>query len=116
MNRTLSIAMLHATFLSALRTTAMVVLVVTCAYVLNFSLSLAGIPQALSEYIGALGWSPIATIWALVIFYLILGCFLEAIALMVTTVGVVVPLLVSLGFDPLWFGLFMPLHIGRAHA
>src|SRR3546814_14899920 len=77
MNRTLSIAMLHATFLSALRTTAMVVLVVTCAYVLNFSLSLAGIPQALSEYIGELGWSPIATIWALVIFYLILGCFLE---------------------------------------
>src|SRR3546814_5338843 len=68
MNRTLSIAMLHAAFLSALRATAMVVLVVTCAYVLNFSLSLAGIPQALSEYIGELGWSPIATIWALVIF------------------------------------------------
>src|SRR3546814_17043191 len=102
----------------------MVVLVVTCAYVLNFSLSLAGIPQALSEYIGELGWSPIATIWALVIFYLILGCFLEAIAMMVTTVGVVVPLIVSLGFDPLWFGLFMtmmmelalitPPEIGRA--
>ncbi|MBV7483136.1 TRAP transporter large permease [Bordetella sp. BOR01] len=107
LNRTLSIAMLHAAFLSALRTTAMVVLVVTTAYILNFSLSLAGIPQALSEYIGELGWSPIATIWALVVFYLILGCFLEAIAMMVTTVGVVVPLIVSLGFDPLWFGIFM---------
>jgi len=107
MNRTLSIAMLHAAFLSALRTTAMVVLVVTSAYVLNFSLSLAGIPQALSEYISELGWSPIATIWALVAFYLVLGCFLEAIAMMVTTVGVVVPLVVSLGFDPLWFGIFM---------
>ncbi|KDC21921.1 TRAP transporter, DctM-like membrane domain protein [Bordetella bronchiseptica E014] len=43
----------------------------------------------------------------LVAFYLILGCFLEAIAMMVTTVGVVVPLIVSLGFDPLWFGIFM---------
>jgi len=107
LNRTLSVAMLHAAFLSALRTTAMVVLVVTTAYILNFSLSLAGIPQALSEYIGELGWSPIATIWALVAFYLVLGCFLEAIAMMVTTVGVVVPLIVSLGFDPLWFGIFM---------
>ncbi|MFJ0509058.1 TRAP transporter large permease subunit [Bordetella bronchiseptica] len=106
-NRTLSVAMLHAAFLSALRTTAMVVLVVTTAFVLNFSLSLAGIPQALSEYIGQLGWSPTATIWMLVAFYLILGCFLEAIAMMVTTVGVVVPLIVSLGFDPLWFGIFM---------
>ncbi|MFU2045272.1 TRAP transporter large permease [Bordetella bronchiseptica] len=106
-NRTLSVAMLHAAFLSALRTTAMVVLVVTTAFVLNFSLSLAGIPQALSEYIGQLGWSPTATIWVLVAFYLILGCFLEAIAMMVTTVGVVVPLIVSLGFDPLWFGIFM---------
>ncbi|AOB25339.1 MULTISPECIES: TRAP transporter large permease [Bordetella] len=106
-NRTLSVAMLHAAFLSALRTTAMVVLVVTTAFVLNFSLSLAGIPQALSEYIGQLGWSPTATIWVLVVFYLVLGCFLEAIAMMVTTVGVVVPLIVSLGFDPLWFGIFM---------
>ena len=106
-NRTLSVAMLHAAFLSALRTTAMVVLVVNTAFVLNFSLSLAGIPQALSEYIGQLGWSPTATIWVLVAFYLVLGCFLEAIAMMVTTVGVVVPLIVSLGFDPLWFGIFM---------
>lgn len=106
-NRTLSVSMLHGAFLSALRTTAMVVLVVTSAYVLNFSLSLAGIPQALSEYVKDLGWSPNATIWALVAFYLFLGCFLEAIAMMVTTVGVVVPLIVSLGFDPLWFGIFM---------
>lgn len=109
LNKTLSIQMLHEAFLSALRTTAMVVLVVTTAYVLNFSLSLAGIPQALSQYVRDLGWSPYATIWALVVFYLILGCFLEAIAMMVTTVGIVVPLVVSLGFDPLWFGIFMTL-------
>jgi tripartite ATP-independent transporter DctM subunit len=109
LNKTLSIKMLHEAFLSALRTTAMVVLVVTTAYVLNFSLSLAGIPQALSQYVRDLGWSPYGTIWTLVVFYLILGCFLEAIAMMVTTVGIVVPLIVSLGFDPLWFGIFMTL-------
>jgi len=106
-NRTLSVSMLHAAFLSSLRTTAMVILVVTSAFILNFSLSLAGIPQALSEYVRDLGLSPYATIWVLVAFYLLLGCFLEAIAMMVTTVGIVVPLIISLGFDPLWFGIFM---------
>lgn len=103
----LSIRMLHESFLAALRTTAMVLLVIVSAFLLNFVLSITGIPQTLSEYVGGLGLSPLATIWALVLFYLILGCFLEAIAMMVTTVGVVVPLIVSLGYDPLWFGIFM---------
>src|SRR5690625_6828738 len=43
----------------------------------------------------------------LVLFFLVFGCFLEAIAMMVTTVCIVVPLIVSLVFDPLWFGIFM---------
>jgi len=107
LNRTLTIAMLHEAFLSALKTTAMVLLVVVGAFVLNFSLSITGVPQALSEYVRDLALSKYATIWVLVLFYLILGCFLEAIAMMVTTVGIVVPLIVSLGFDPLWFGIFM---------
>jgi TRAP transporter, DctM subunit len=106
-NGTLSIRMLHEAFLSSVRTTAMVILVIAAAFVLNFALSLSGIPQQISEYIRDLHWSPMVTIWVLVIFYLILGCFLEAIAMMVTTVGIVVPLVVSLGFDPLWFGIFL---------
>lgn len=113
-NRSLSVAMLHAAFLASLRTTAMVILVVMAAFVLNFALSMAGIPQQLSEYVRDMNLSPIATIWALVIFYLFLGCFLEAMAMMVTTVGVVVPLVVSLGFDPLWFGIFMVLMMEMA--
>ncbi|MGB3422964.1 MAG: TRAP transporter large permease [Castellaniella sp.] len=113
-NRTLSIAMLHGAFLAALRTTAMVILVVMAAFVLNFALSMAGVPQMLSEYVRDLHLSPMVTIWALVVFYLLLGCFLEAIAMMVTTVGVVVPLVVSLGFDPLWFGIFMVLMMEMA--
>ena len=113
-NRTLSVKMLHGAFLAALRTTAMVILVVSAAFVLNFVLSITGVPQTLSTYVKDLGWSPMATIWALVLFYLILGCFLEAIAMMVTTVGVVVPLVVSLGFDPLWFGIFMTLMMEMA--
>lgn len=106
-NRTLSIRMLHESFLSAMRTTAMVMLVLTTAFLLNFSLSLSGLPQQLSEYISTLNWSPTMTIWALVLFYLLLGIFIEAMAMMVTTVGIVTPLVVSLGFDPVWFGIFI---------
>jgi len=113
-NRSLSIGMLHAAFLASLRTTAMVILVVMSAFVLNFALSMAGVPQMLSGYVRDMNLSPMATIWALVLFYLLLGCFLEAIAMMVTTVGVVVPLVVSLGFDPLWFGIFMVLMMEMA--
>jgi C4-dicarboxylate transporter DctM subunit len=107
LTRSLSINMLQQSIMSALRTTAMVLLVIVTAFVLNFSLSIAGIPQDMAEYIGTLGLSPLQTIWILVAFYLILGCFLEAIAMMVTTVGVVVPIVVALGYDPLWFGIFL---------
>jgi tripartite ATP-independent transporter DctM subunit len=106
-NRTLSIRMLHESFLSAMRTTAMVMLVLTTAFLLNFSLSLSGLPQQVSEYIRDLNWSPTMTIWVLVAFYLLLGIFIEAMAMMVTTVGIVTPLVVSLGFDPVWFGIFI---------
>jgi len=109
MNGTLSIEMLHSAFLAALKTTAMILLILVAAFALNFVLSVAGIPQALANQVGELGLSPYATIWLLVLFYLILGCFLEAIAMMVTTVGVVVPLIIALGFDPLWFGIFLTL-------
>ena len=106
-NGTLSIRMLHESFLSSMRTTAMVMLVLTTAFLLNFSLSLSGLPQQVSEYIRDLHWSPTMTIWVLVLFYLLLGIFIEAMAMMVTTVGIVTPLVVSLGFDPVWFGVFI---------
>jgi tripartite ATP-independent transporter DctM subunit len=106
-NRTLSIRMLHESFLSAMRTTAMVMLVLTTAFLLNFALSLSGLPQLVSEYIRDLNWSPTMTIWVLVLFYLLLGIFIEAMAMMVTTVGIVTPLVVGLGFDPVWFGIFI---------
>ncbi len=76
-------------------------------FCLNFVLALLGIPQAGSRFITELGLSPYAMIWLLVVFYVILGCFLEAVSMMVTTVGVVVPIIAAAGFDPLWFGIFL---------
>ena len=103
----LSIAMLHEAFISTVRTTAMVMLIIVAAFFLNFIMSLLGLPQEVSGWIRDLGISPIATIWLLVAIYLVLGAFLETVSMMVTTIPIVVPLIVSLGFDPVWFGIFL---------
>lgn len=107
LNRTLSISMLHEAFAGAFRTTSMIILIIVAAFCLNFVLALLGLPQAASRAISESGLSPYATIWVLVGFYIILGCFLEAVSMMVTTVGIVVPIIVTAGFDPLWFGVFL---------
>lgn len=106
-NRKLSIAMLHQAFAAAFRTTSMIMLIIVCAFCLNFIISLLGLPQSASRAITEAGLGPYALIWLLVLFYVILGCFLEAVAMMVTTVGIVVPIVIAAGFDPLWFGVFL---------
>ncbi len=107
--RHLSIAMLHECFLATARTTAMILLIVSAAFFLAFVIGTLGIPQALTQLVAAIGTSPYLTIWILVLFYLILGCFLETLSMMISTIPVVVPLVVSLGFDPVWFGIFLVL-------
>lgn len=107
LHKTLSISMLHEAFLGAMRTTSMIILIIVAAFCFNFVLALLGLPQAASHAIMELGLSPYAMIWLLVLFYVILGCFLEAVSMMVTTVGIVVPIVVAAGFDPLWFGVFL---------
>lgn len=105
--RRLSIQMLHEAFLATMRTTAMILLIIVAAFFLNYVLGMMGVPQAVSTFVADLGATPLQTIWVLVIFYLILGCFLETLSMMIATVPVIVPLVVSLGFDPVWFGIFL---------
>ncbi|RAI02009.1 hypothetical protein DLJ53_11535 [Acuticoccus sediminis] len=106
-NGTLTITMLHTAFESAVKTTAMILLVIVGAFILNFQLSVTGIPQAFANWIVSLDLGKYGTIWMLVVFYAILGCFLEAVAMLVTTIAVVYPLVIKLGFDPVWFGIFI---------
>lgn len=106
-NRSLTIKILHDSFLSTLRTSAMMVLILVGAFLLNFILSVAGIPQSFASWVAGLGIGPYQTIWILVIFYFVLGCFLESLSMIVTTVGVVLPLVTALGFDPVWLGIFL---------
>lgn len=105
----LSLSMLNDAARATVRTTSMVVLILVAAFTLNFVLGFLGIPQELSAWVRDLGLSSHAMIWVIAIFYLVLGCFLEAVSMMVITIGIVGPLAVSLGYDLVWFGIFMTL-------
>ncbi|MDF1594063.1 MAG: TRAP transporter large permease [Desulfobacterales bacterium] len=102
-----TIAMLHESFASTMKTTAMILLIMVAASYMNYVLSLIGIPQQLSSWFVSLNISPALTMWLIVLFYLILGMFIETIAMMVTTIPLVVPLIVAVGYDPVWFGVFL---------
>jgi len=89
--------------------TAMIMLIVAAAFYLNFVIGILGIPQALARFVGEIGASPIHMMWFLFLFYLLLGCFLETLSMMVGTIPVIFPLVLALGIDPVWFGIFLVL-------
>jgi TRAP-type C4-dicarboxylate transport system permease large subunit len=66
-----------------------------------------GVPQAMSQLITMWGADPLTIIWVLVVFYLILGCFLETMSMMIATIPIVFPIIRHIGLDPVWFGIFL---------
>ncbi|NIC05506.1 TRAP transporter large permease subunit [Halomonas sp. DX6] len=106
-NRKLTFRMLHECFLSMARTTAMIMLIIVAAFFLNYVVGILGIPTTLTRWVADLGLTPFGLILALVVFYLVLGCFLETLSMMIATVPIVVPMVVQFGFDPVWFGIFL---------
>ncbi|MEY2992644.1 MAG: hypothetical protein RI946_2038, partial [Pseudomonadota bacterium] len=66
-----------------------------------------GIPRLLAEWIGGLNLSTYALLAALTVFFVILGCFLDGISVVVLTTSVIMPMVSAVGIDPLWFGIFI---------
>ncbi|MEM7041832.1 MAG: TRAP transporter large permease [Pseudomonadota bacterium] len=106
-NGTLSFAMLHQAFIATTRTSALLIFIISAAFFLNFIVGILGVPQAMTRFVTDLGLSAIETILLLVLFYLIMGCFLETLSMMVGTIPVVMPIILHLGIDPVWFGIFL---------
>ncbi len=101
----LTLAMLGEALESTVKTSTMILLIVIAAAILNFVLSAIGLTRQLTDAITGLGLSPWAMLLAMVLFYLVLGCFMETLSMMITTVPVVVPVMVAAGFDPVWLGV-----------
>lgn len=100
--------------LGATRTTSMIGFIVAAAGFLTIMMSYTKIPRQLAETIDTLGLSPIGLIVVLTIFYVILGCFLEGISIIVLSAAIVLPMVERAGFDLIWFGIYLVLMVELA--
>ncbi len=105
----LSVQLLHNCFLSSARTTGMILLIVVAAFVLNLALSLTGIGDALTKWATSFGLGRVALLLVLIVFYLLLGMFMDTLSMMVATIPLVFPVVTAAGVDPIWFGVFIVL-------
>ncbi len=88
-----------------MRSTAMIMLIVIASSFLNFVMSATGLTDAITSSIEGLGLSPAWMLLILVVFYLVLGCFMETLSMMITTIPIVAPIMLALGYDPIWLGI-----------
>ena len=92
----------------------MIALILAGAAFLTLSMGYIGLPRHLAEWIGGLGLSRFQLIMALTAFYVVLGCFLDGISMVVLTMGVIMPTVQKAGIDPLWFGIFIVIVVEMA--
>jgi C4-dicarboxylate transporter, DctM subunit len=85
----------------------MIALILAGAAFLTLSMGYIGLPRHLAEWIGSLGLSQWQLVIVLCLFYVVLGCFLDGISMVVLTMGVIMPTVLKAGIDPLWFGIFI---------
>jgi len=103
----------RASFMDALRqatrTSCMIVLILAGAAVLTVAMGYTGIPRELAAFIGSLELSPYALLAALTLFFVVLGCFLDGISIVVLTTSVILPMIEAAGLDIIWFGIYLVL-------
>ena len=106
-HRSLSVRMLLHAFEGTMRTTAMIMAILIAAYFLNFVISSIGLTAQVNRMITGLGLTSTELLVGVIIFYLILGCFMETLSMMVATVPIIAPVMFKAGYDPIWFGILI---------
>src|SRR5512139_1361622 len=100
--------------LGGTRLYCMIALILSGAAFLTLAMGYIDLPRHLSEWIGTLGLSPFGLLLVLMLFYILLGCFLDGISMVVLTMGVILPTIQKAGIDPLWFGIFVVIVVEMA--
>lgn len=103
--------------LSATRTAAAVFTVLIGALIFGYFLTVTQVPQNLTAFLSELGLGRYGVLALIMLMYLILGCLMDAMAMIILTVPIVFPIIVQLGFDPIWFGIIivMTVELGLIH-
>jgi C4-dicarboxylate transporter, DctM subunit len=98
-------------FVTSLRgsaiTSCMIAFILAGASFLTVAMGFTGIPRTLAQLIGDMGLSHYALIAALLVFFIVIGCFLDGISIVVLTTSVILPMVLAAGIDPIWFGVFL---------
>jgi tripartite ATP-independent transporter DctM subunit len=100
--------------MGATRLYCMIAFILAGAAFLTLSMGYIGLPRRLAEFIGGLGLSQLSLLFWLMVFYIVLGCFLDGISMVVLTMGVILPTIVKAGVDLVWFGIFIVLVVEMA--
>ena len=106
-NRRLTMRALLNAFEGTMRTTAMIMAILLAAYFLNFVITSIGLTGQVNRFITELKLSPVELLIAVVLFYLVLGMFMETLSMMVATVPIIAPIMFKAGYDPIWFGIII---------
>ena len=103
--------------LSATRTSAAVFTVLIGALLFGYFLTITQVPQKLTEMLTGLGVGRYGILALIMVMYLVLGCLMDAMAMIILTVPIIYPVIVQLGFDPIWFGVIivMTVELGLIH-
>jgi len=112
--RSLTWATFSDSLLGATRLYCMIALILAGAAFLTLAMGYIGLPRNLAEWIASLQLSPVVLIFALAVFYIVLGCFLDGISMVVLTMGVILPTVEKAGIYLLWFGIFIVLVVEMA--
>ena len=107
--KSLSLQVLAETLMSTVKTTSMIILLLAGSAFLTLAMGFTGLPRFLAELIGGMDLSATTLLLALMVMYMILGCFLDGISMIILTLAVVEPLVRATGIDLIWFGVFVVL-------
>jgi tripartite ATP-independent transporter DctM subunit len=114
LTRSLDGPVFMASLRGAIKTSCMIMLIVMGAGYLSVAIGYLGITRQLTLFVSDLGLSPYMLIFILTVLYLILGCLLDGFSMIVMTTPIVLPLVQVVGFDPVWFGIYLVLMIELA--
>ncbi len=106
-NGKLTLTMLRLAVEGTMRTTSMIMLIILAAVFLNFVLSIIGLTTALTDFVTGLGLSPLQTMLLIIAVLVLLGCFMETLSMLLTTAPIITPIVISLGYNPVWFGILL---------
>jgi tripartite ATP-independent transporter DctM subunit len=108
---------IRSALLSATRTSAAVFTVLIGALLFGYFLTITQVPQKLTEMLTGMGVGRYGVLAMIMVMYLVLGCLMDAMAMIILTVPIIFPVIVQLGFDPIWFGVIivMTVELGLIH-